>query len=67
MQAMIDANGISGTEAARRILPQVASGAFWISTHPEMTLEFARNRANQLAGLTEPRLPPDLKASLAAE
>ena len=67
MQEMIDASGISASEAARRILPQVASGAFWISTHPEMTLQFARNRAESLAKLAEPALPPDLKASLLAD
>ena len=67
MQEMIDTTGISAVEASRRILPQIASGAFWVSTHPEMTLEFARNRASCLSELAEPRLPPDLKASLLAE
>jgi hypothetical protein len=64
---MLDGSGISAREAAERILPQVASGAFWVSTHPEMTVEMAKNRANQLAELAEPRLPPDLRASLLSE
>ena len=67
MQGMLDGSGISAREAAARILPQVASGAFWVSTHPEMTVEMAKNRANQLAELAEPRLPPDLRASLLSE
>jgi len=64
MQDMLDADGISASEAARRILPQVAAGDFWVSTHPEMTRDFARNRANHLAELTEPRFPSDLMTSL---
>lgn len=66
MQQMLEADGISGYEAARRLLPQIAAGEFWVSTHPEMTLEYARNRADSLANLKEPRLSPELLAMLEA-
>jgi len=64
MDGMLKAEGISGQEAARRILPQIAAGEFWVSTHPEMTREFARNRASHLAELTTPELPPEVLATL---
>ncbi|MAD65819.1 SDR family NAD(P)-dependent oxidoreductase, partial [Haliea sp.] len=41
MRNMLKADGISGYEAAERILPQLAEGKFWVSTHPEITAEFA--------------------------
>jgi short-subunit dehydrogenase len=67
MEAMLAANGISGLEAARRILPQIVSGQFWVSTHPEMTREYAANRAHTLSTLADPMLAPELAASLEAE
>jgi NAD(P)-dependent dehydrogenase (short-subunit alcohol dehydrogenase family) len=67
MEAMLAANGITAQEAARRILPQIASGQFWVSTHPEITSEYAGNRAKTLLALADPQLSPDLLAMLAAE
>lgn len=64
MEDMLAANGMSGMEAARIILPQIAAGAFWVSTHPEMTREYAANRARHLAELSLPELPPEVLASL---
>lgn len=64
MQTMLETGGISGDEAARRILPQIAAGDFWVSTHPEMTRDYARNRAASLDALAEPRLSPELLAML---
>jgi NAD(P)-dependent dehydrogenase (short-subunit alcohol dehydrogenase family) len=57
MHSMIAADGISADEAARRILPQIAAGEFWISTHPQMTQEFAQRRAQYLTALALPQLP----------
>jgi NAD(P)-dependent dehydrogenase (short-subunit alcohol dehydrogenase family) len=57
MHGMIAADGISAVEAARRILPQIAAGEFWVSTHPEMTREFAQQRAQYLAALAMPQMP----------
>lgn len=65
MQSMIDANGVTPEEAAARILPQIAAGEFWVSTHPEMTREYAAARAEHLAGLTAPTLSDELAATLA--
>ena len=67
MQQMLEANGISGYEAAKRLLPQIAAGEFWASTHPEMTREYARNRAATLEALAEPQLSPELLAMLGAD
>ena len=64
MRDMLVSDGITGDEAARRILPQIAEGRFWVSTHPEITAEFARNRARHLAQLTDPFAPDDVLASL---
>jgi short-subunit dehydrogenase len=64
MEDMLAANGISGAEAAKIILPQIAAGEFWVSTHPDMTKEYARNRAKHLTDLSIPSLPPEVMASL---
>jgi NAD(P)-dependent dehydrogenase (short-subunit alcohol dehydrogenase family) len=57
MHGMLEADGISGYEAATRILPQIADGQFWVSTHPAMTREFAQQRAQYLSALAEPQMP----------
>ena len=51
-------------QAAARILPQIAAGEFWVSTHPEMTRAYAAARAGYLAGLETPSLSAELAASL---
>jgi NAD(P)-dependent dehydrogenase (short-subunit alcohol dehydrogenase family) len=64
MKGMLEAQGISGLEAAKRILPQIAEGKFWVSTHPEITSGFAAQRAEHLSALQSPTLSAELKASL---
>ena len=64
MEQMLEDNGMSAREAAERILPQVAAGDFWVSTHPDMTRDYAAGRAQHLAELNDPVLPPDLAASV---
>ncbi|MAL94906.1 MAG: short-chain dehydrogenase [Haliea sp.] len=64
MRNMLKADGISGYEAAERILPQLADGKFWVSTHPEITAEFAANRAQHLSSQADPMLPPEVLAGL---
>ncbi|MBM4383628.1 MAG: SDR family NAD(P)-dependent oxidoreductase [Deltaproteobacteria bacterium] len=63
MEAMVSA-GISGLEAGERILRGIASGEFWVSTHPEMTLAMAKQRAEHLASLSTPVITPPLRALL---
>ncbi len=63
MQAMVGA-GISGDEAARRILAGIASREFWVSTHPSMTAGMAKARAEHLATLSTPAVTPALRALL---
>ena len=63
MQAMLGA-GISGDEAARRILAGIASREFWVSTHAELTAGMAKARAEHLATLSTPALTPALRALL---
>ncbi|HCD54524.1 SDR family NAD(P)-dependent oxidoreductase [Haliea sp.] len=60
MQGMLASDGISGYEAAQRILPQIAAGEFWVSTHPELTREFAAGRAAHLSTLQLPALPEEV-------
>lgn len=59
MRAMLKESGISGLEAARRILRQIAAGQFWVSTHPEVMSDFAKMRAEHLATLSTPELAPE--------
>ena len=56
MRQSLEAYGITPLEAAKRILPQIAAGEFWVSTHPEITRDMANGRANHLSGLTTPAL-----------
>lgn len=67
MKAMLKEQGMTGYEAARQILPQIAAGEFWVSTHPEVTQHFAANRADHLANLRKPMLAPELAALLGIE
>jgi NAD(P)-dependent dehydrogenase (short-subunit alcohol dehydrogenase family) len=55
MEAMIGA-GMAPQEAADRILDGIAAGDFWVSTHPEVTREFAKTRAEHLMNLSTPRV-----------
>lgn len=64
MQSMLATQGISGYEAAERILKQIADGEFWVSTHPELTAEFARQRGAHLSALAKPTLSEEMRASL---
>lgn len=67
MKAMLKEQGMTGYEAAQQILPQIAAGEFWVSTHPEVTQGFATNRADHLANLRKPMLAPELSALLGIE
>ena len=66
MRAMIEGGGMSPEEAAGIILPQIAAGEFWVSTHPEMTREYAAARAQHLADLATPTVSEELLALLGA-
>jgi len=50
------ADGMEPMEAARIILAGIARGDFWVSTHPELTLQTARMRAEYLSSLARPDL-----------
>lgn len=56
MRQMLSGEGITGGEAARRILAGIAAGQFWVSTHPEMCDFMAKSRADYLAGSRLPQL-----------
>jgi short-subunit dehydrogenase len=58
MRAMLEHEGITGVEAARRIFSQLAAGDFWVTTHPEMTQGMAQQRAAYLAAMATPELTP---------
>lgn len=64
MQEMLATQGISGYEAAQSILQQIAAGQFWVSTHPEITEQFARDRAAHLSSLATPALPEEILVGL---
>jgi NAD(P)-dependent dehydrogenase (short-subunit alcohol dehydrogenase family) len=67
MRAMLEQSGISGLEAAQRILRQIAAGQFWVSTHPEITQDFANKRGAHLAALETPTLDAGTLAMLGRE
>jgi NAD(P)-dependent dehydrogenase (short-subunit alcohol dehydrogenase family) len=58
MRAMLEHEGITGVEAARRIFAQLAAGEFWVTTHREMAQGMAQQRAAYLAAMATPELPP---------
>lgn len=61
MQAMLVETGMTPLEAGERILAGIASGAFWVSTHPETTEHFAKARAAHLAALATPALADEAR------
>jgi NAD(P)-dependent dehydrogenase (short-subunit alcohol dehydrogenase family) len=63
MQKMVG-GGLSGREAADRILAGVAAGEFWVSTHPELTAQMAKQRAEYLATQATPALNEAARAML---
>lgn len=64
MMTMLETQGMTGYEAAQRILPQIAAGQFWVSTHPEITAQFAQQRAAHLSALAKPSLPAETLEAL---
>jgi NAD(P)-dependent dehydrogenase (short-subunit alcohol dehydrogenase family) len=64
MNEMLAEHGITPLEAGRIILDGIAAKQFFVSTHPEMTLRMARDRAHHLAELTAPELNDELRAIL---
>ncbi len=63
MEAMIG-TGLTGRQAADRILPGIAAGDFWVSTHPEITAQMAKQRARYLATQATPVLTAETRALL---
>lgn len=61
MHAMITEMGQTPGEAAQIILTGIASGQFWVSTHPEATAKFAKARGAYLSALGNPWLAEDAK------
>jgi NAD(P)-dependent dehydrogenase (short-subunit alcohol dehydrogenase family) len=64
MKAMLDQAGITGLEAAKRILARIAAGEFWVSTHPEITAAMATQRAHHLSGLRKPELTAEARQTI---
>jgi NAD(P)-dependent dehydrogenase (short-subunit alcohol dehydrogenase family) len=64
MDQMITQHGMTGVEAGKLILDQIAAGEFWVSPHPEMMRETAARRSAHLAALTRPALAPGAQALL---
>jgi hypothetical protein len=62
MDSMMAAHGMSPDAAGILILDQIAEGRFWVSPHPEMLAESARNRAAHLATLERPSMKPEALA-----
>ncbi|QGP78061.1 SDR family NAD(P)-dependent oxidoreductase [Sphingobium sp. CAP-1] len=62
MHGMISQMGLTPVEAGEVILDGIASGAFWVSTHPETTAQMARARSDYLAALAMPALADQAKA-----
>ncbi|WEK56740.1 MAG: SDR family NAD(P)-dependent oxidoreductase [Candidatus Brevundimonas phytovorans] len=66
MRQSMDAYGMDLGEACQVILEQVADGAFWVSTQPDMTQSIAGNRARFLTEREAPALTAETRALLDA-
>ncbi len=53
MIELLGENGMSAEQAAQTIFEQLAAGKFWVSTHPEMTVAMAQQRAAGLTSLAD--------------
>jgi len=62
MQAMLTSMGLTPVEAGEIILAGIASGSFWISTHPDITAHMAQARADYLRNLATPMLAEQARA-----
>ncbi|EQA99780.1 hypothetical protein L288_19030 [Sphingobium quisquiliarum P25] len=62
MMSMLSQMGLSPVEAGEVILDGIASGEFWVSTHPETTVQMACARAQYLRTLANPVLAEQAKA-----
>lgn len=60
MREAMAANGMDLGKACERIMDQLATGQFWVSTQPRMTQMFVENRAAFLSAQAEPVLAPEL-------
>lgn len=62
MQAMLAQTGLTPIQAGEVILDGIASGEFWVSTHPDTTAHLAKARADYLAALATPALAAEARA-----
>lgn len=54
MHGLLGKTGMAPHQAARNILDGIASGAFWVSTHPEQMEHTARFWGGHIASLSQP-------------
>jgi len=66
MREMMAAYGMEVEPACRTIFEQLASGAFWISTHPQMTDQIVAHRIQFLTQRNKPWLAEGARALLKA-
>jgi len=66
MREMMAAYGMDLEPACQTILAQIASGAFWVSTHPEMTDEIVAHRIEFLKHRNKPVLADAARSILEA-
>jgi len=66
MREMMAAYGMEVEPACRSIFEQLASGAFWISTHPQMTDQIVAHRIQFLSQRNKPWLAEGARALLKA-
>ncbi len=60
MREAMAANGMDLDKACERIMDQLATGRFWVSTQPRMTQMFVERRAAFLSEQAEPALAPEI-------
>ena len=66
MREMMAAYGMDLEPACQSILEQIAAGAFWVSTHPQMTDEIVTHRIQFLSQRGKPVLAAGARAILEA-
>jgi NAD(P)-dependent dehydrogenase (short-subunit alcohol dehydrogenase family) len=64
MRRMLADQGMTPREAGRVILEGIAAKQFWVSTHLETTMAVAKRRADYLAGLTDPAISAEMRATM---
>jgi hypothetical protein len=63
MRDYMASGGMDLEPASRFMFEQLAARQFWVSTQPDMTESFAKNRIDYLRAHKRPELSPQMRAA----